>query len=100
MNLYFFLFSKVLVFIGVIILVLGTYATLYAANEPGNAGRIEAVSPVPDHFDSIARMTLVELKKPVANEIVADKLTADEKSKGTDFDIPFHFCITYLIYFL
>ncbi|XP_021928543.1 putative sodium-coupled neutral amino acid transporter 10 [Zootermopsis nevadensis] len=75
------LLAQVLVFIGVIILVLGTYATLYAANEPGNAGRIEAVSPVPDHFDSIARMTLVELKKPVANEIVADKLTADEKSK-------------------
>jgi hypothetical protein len=78
-------FPKVLVFVGVIILVLGTYATLYAANEPGDAGRIEAVSPVPDHLDSIARVTPVQDNKPVVNEIVADKLNADEKSKGTEF---------------
>jgi hypothetical protein len=51
---------------------------------------------VPDHFDSVARMTVVQVNKPVVNEIVEDKLIAGEKSKGTEF-VTFHliFCITY-----
>lgn len=82
--------SKVLVFVGVLVLVLGTYATLYAANESGDAEGIEAISPQPDHFDSVARMTVVQVNKPVVDEIVADKQNVDEKSKGTEF-LTFHF---------
>lgn len=74
--------SKVLVFVGILILVLGTYATLYAANESGDADRIEAISPLPDHFDSISRMTVIQVDKPVVDEVVVDKPGAGEKLKG------------------
>jgi hypothetical protein len=85
--------SKVLVFVGVLILVLGTYATLYAANESGDTDRSEAISPLPDHFDSIPRMTLVQVDKPEVDKIVVDKPAAVEKSKGTIF-------LTLHIYFM
>lgn len=75
--------SKVIIFIGVLILVLGTYATLYAASESGDADRSEAISPLPDHFDSISRMTLVQVDKPAVDKIAVDKPGAVEESKGT-----------------
>lgn len=83
--------SKVLVFVGVLILVLGTYATLYAANESGNENKIEAISPQPDHFDNVARMTVIQVNKPVVGDIVAGKPNEYEKSKGTKFIFHLHF---------
>jgi hypothetical protein len=75
--------SKVLIFVGVLILVLGTYATLYAANESGSEDKMEAVSPQPDQFDSVARMTVIQVNKPMVDDIAAGKLNVYEKSKGT-----------------
>jgi hypothetical protein len=69
------------VFVGVLILVLGTYATLYAANESSNVDKVEAISPQPNHFDDVARMTVIQVNKPAAADIVAGKLNAYEKSK-------------------
>lgn len=83
--------SKVLIFVGVLILVLGTYATLYAANESGNENKIEAISPQPDHFDNVARMTVIQVNKPVVDDIAAGKLNVYEKSKGTEFIFHLHF---------
>lgn len=75
------LLAQALVFIGVLILVLGTYATLYAASESGDDDKREAISPVPDHFDSISRMTLVQVDKPAVDKIVVDKPDAVEELK-------------------
>jgi len=82
--------SKALVFIGVLILVLGTYATLYAASESGDDDRNEAISPLPDHFDIISRMTPVQVDKPAVDKIVVDKPDAVEVLKGTI--LTFHLC--------
>jgi hypothetical protein len=83
--------SKVLIFIGVLILVLGTYATLYAANESGDADRSEAISPLPDHFDSISRMTQIQGGKPEIDKIGKDNPAAVEEVKGTILTFYLHF---------
>jgi hypothetical protein len=75
------LLAQALVFIGVLILVLGTYATLYAASESGDDDRNEAISPLPDHFDIISRMTPVQVDKPAVDKIVVDKPDAVEVLK-------------------
>ena len=83
--------SKALVFIGVLILVLGTYATLYAANESGDANRNEAINPLPDHLDSISRMTLAQVDKPEVDKIVVDKPAAVKELEGTILTFHLHF---------
>lgn len=79
------LLAQVLVFVGVLILVLGTYATLYAANESGNEDKVQAISPQPDHFDNVARMTVIQVNIPVVDDIAAVKLNeggADPKKEA------------------
>lgn len=66
-------------FVGALILVLGTYATLYAANESGNENKIEVISPQPAHSDDVVRMTVIQVNKPAVDDIAAGKLNAYEK---------------------
>jgi len=70
---------------------LGTYATLYAASESGDADRSEAISPLPDHFDGISRMTLVQVDKPAVDKTGVDKSDAVEELNGTILTFRLHF---------
>jgi hypothetical protein len=69
------------VFTGVLILVLGTYATLYAANEATNEDRIEFIEPQRDHFDDVARMTLIQVNKLEVDDIPAGKRSVYQKAR-------------------
>ncbi|XP_069702221.1 putative sodium-coupled neutral amino acid transporter 10 [Periplaneta americana] len=78
------LLAQVLVFVGVLILVLGTYATLYAANEAADTEVIETVSIPSDHLDSVVRMTMIQVDKPVVENIVSQNDDSKLKAKVND----------------
>ncbi|KAJ4427575.1 hypothetical protein ANN_25223 [Periplaneta americana] len=78
------LLAQVLVFVGVLILVLGTYATLYAANEAADTEVIETVSIPSDHLDSVVRMTMIQVDKPVVEDIVSQNDDSKLKAKVND----------------
>ncbi|PSN56880.1 hypothetical protein C0J52_00653 [Blattella germanica] len=71
------LLAQVLLFVGVLILVLGTYATVYPTQEIEISG-VETNTLPPDRIDSIARMSLLPVENNVPNK--ADNTKIVEKT--------------------